>query len=249
MESFLHNCSEHTQRRAPLFLCFVMKNEADRQTLGNSPQPSHWGPFTLQLSAIGLIWIRNKTSGISIPFRQHYSQALMPWEARALEQRAAGLIRPNHFAKENWGRYNSHHCQKGSAQHYWDKGRCEWKHEVSGTGWGWDGKGGVGCLEVWRGERLHCVPKLRASDDRSVHQRGLPGAHWNSSAGRTEKHPPWESAFSPRQTPSDGLAGRSTQCICEEKYSGEGWGGELLGLGQGLSEKHFHFTPRMHWNI
>lgn len=86
------------------------------------------------------------------------------------------------------------------------------KHEVSGAGWGGDG-GGMG-----RGGRLKRVPKLPASDDQSVHQRGLRGARWNSSAGRTKKHPPWESAFFCRQMPSDGL-GRPvrTQCICGER--------------------------------
>lgn len=141
-----------------------------------------------------------------------------PWEARALERSVAGLWRPSHFARENSGRYNSHHCQKGSAQHCWDKGRCWWKHEVSGAGWGGD-RGGV----RGRDGRLKRVPKLPASDDQSVHQRGLTGAHWNSSAGRTKKHPPWESAFSPARRRVMDWAGRCTQCICEEK---RGWGAE-----------------------
>lgn len=118
------------------------------------------------------------------------------------------------------------------AQHCWDKGRWWWKHEVSGAGWGGDSRGGGG---GWR------VPELPASDDQSVHQPGLTGAHWNSSAGRTKKHPPWESAFSPARRRVMDWAGRCTQCICEERLRGEERGG-----GQGLSEKHFHFTPRMH---
>lgn len=78
----------------------------------------------------------------------------------------------------------------------------------------WVEQAEVEMVEGRGGGRLKRVPKLPASDDQSVHQRGLRGARWNSSAGRTKKHPPWESAFFCRQMPSDGL-GRPvrTQCI------------------------------------
>lgn len=72
----------------------------------------------------------------------------------------------------------------------------------------------------WRrggGGDLKRVPKPPARDDQSVHQRGLTGARWNSSAGRTKKHPPWESAFSPARRGVMDWAGQCTQCICEER--------------------------------
>lgn len=156
-------------------------------------------------------------------------------EARALEQSPAGLWRPSHFARENLGRYSSHHCQKGV--HY-----TAGTKEGAGENTRWVEQAEV---EMRGGDaRLKKVPKLPASDDQSVHQRGLTGAHWNSSAGRTKKHPPWESAFSPARRRVMDWAGQCTQCICEERERAKRWGG--VGWGQGLSEKHFHFTPRMH---
>lgn len=97
-----------------------------------------------------------------------------------------------------------------------------------------------GEVEMGGGGRLKTVPKLPAIDDQSVHQRGLTGDHGNSSAGRTEKHPSWESAFSPARHPVMDWAGQCTQCICERETE------RGVEGGQGLSEKHFHFTPRMH---
>lgn len=79
---------------------------------------------------------------------------------------------------------------------------------------------GLGLEMVQGGEgygRLRRVPKLPASDDQSVHQRGLRGARGNSSAGRTKKHPPWESAFSAVRCRVMDWVGQCTQCICEER--------------------------------
>lgn len=63
----------------------------------------------------------------------------------------------------------------------WDKRGCRWKREMSEISWGGGhgDRGREGRVE-WK-----MVPKLPASDDQSVHQRSLPGACWNSSAGRT----------------------------------------------------------------
>lgn len=187
-----------------------MQNGAEREPL-RIPSERQRQSYTIvtcdQITAVP-IW------NLSLPYRHLAWAAFTTWSSTPWETSNGALLVSEGRATLQ-GRIcagnGRRHCQEGV-------------HNTAGTKKGtagntrWVEWAEVEMVQGGEGYgRLRRVPKLPASDDQSVHQHGLRGARGNSSAGRTKKHPPWESAFSAVRCRVMDWVGQCTQCICEER--------------------------------